>query len=250
MDKCVFCGWSRRAAYPAVRFFGIPKEPGMKRVQWLHAIGNREFTNKDRVCSIHFRSGRPSSDPSHEDFVPHLYLNREAPPEMIHYLDRLVDNKIDDYMESDYKASLSMTSVSPVLEYNRACRPKILKRKYRNSGTSGPSKPEIKQDVSEEPTQSVSTSQPAPLTAPTTSNGVIGRPMMVNLSSSSGQVKRVKLQLLQRPIAEAAGIKPGQTVIIKRRVPVLKSTLQRLEIKNEAPNVPGENIIVAEEQTV
>lgn len=49
MDKCVFCGWSRRAAYPAVRFFGIPKEPGMKRVQWLHAIGNREFTNKDRV---------------------------------------------------------------------------------------------------------------------------------------------------------------------------------------------------------
>lgn len=45
----MFCGWSRRAAYPAIRFFGIPKEPGMKRVQWLYAIGNREITNKDRV---------------------------------------------------------------------------------------------------------------------------------------------------------------------------------------------------------
>lgn len=66
-----------------------------------------------------------------------------------------------------------------------------------------------------------------------TSEGVIGRPHLVNLPSTSGHVKRVRLQLLQRPIAEAAGIKPGQTVIIKRRVPVLKSTLQRLEIKNE-----------------
>ena len=57
--------------------------------------------------------------------------------------------------------------------------------------------------------------------------------MVVGFPSPSGEVKRLKLQLLQRPIAEAAGIKPGQTVMIKRRVPVLKSALQRLEVKSE-----------------
>lgn len=29
-----------------------------------------------QVCSVHFRQGRPSNDPSHEDFAPHLFLQR------------------------------------------------------------------------------------------------------------------------------------------------------------------------------
>lgn len=45
----------------------------------------------------------------------------------------------------------------------------------------------------------------------------------------TGQVKRVKLQMLQKPIVEAAGLKPGQTVIIKRRIPVLRTTLQSMQ---------------------
>lgn len=49
MDKCIFCGWARRSSSPSIRFFGIPKEPGLKRVQWLYAIGGREITSKDRV---------------------------------------------------------------------------------------------------------------------------------------------------------------------------------------------------------
>lgn len=42
---------------------------------------------------MHFRQGRPSSDPSHEDFVPHLYLNREPPEEILNYLESLDDSR-------------------------------------------------------------------------------------------------------------------------------------------------------------
>lgn len=47
----MFCGWNRRNAYPSVRFFCIPKEPGLKRVRWLQVFGDREISGKDRVGS-------------------------------------------------------------------------------------------------------------------------------------------------------------------------------------------------------
>uniref|UniRef100_A0A0M3I3S3 THAP-type domain-containing protein n=1 Tax=Ascaris lumbricoides TaxID=6252 RepID=A0A0M3I3S3_ASCLU len=215
MDKCVFCGWSRRAAYPAIRFFGIPKEPGMKRVQWLYAIGNREITNKDRVCSVHFRQGRPSSDPSHEDFVPHLFLNREPPPEVLQYLEEIAEMKPDPYA-ADYE-----------------CRWECFQEKPLGVATT-------------------SMQQEMP------SNTNAARNVVTVALPETGQVKRVKLQMLQKPIVEAAGLKPGQTVIIKRRIPVLRTTLQSMQtaaledrrIRQTQLNIPEENIIVAEEQTV
>jgi hypothetical protein len=51
MEKCVFCNWTRKSALPAIRFFGIPKEPGMRRMQWLYALGKREITSRDRVIN-------------------------------------------------------------------------------------------------------------------------------------------------------------------------------------------------------
>lgn len=49
MEKCVFCGNTRKTA-PLVRFFAVPKEPGLKRIQWLYALGDKEMGPKDRVC--------------------------------------------------------------------------------------------------------------------------------------------------------------------------------------------------------
>lgn len=218
----------------------------MKRVQWLYAIGRREITNKDRVCSVHFRSGRPSSDPSHEDFVPHLFLNREAPPEVLQYLEALAETKADNFWEPDYKASLSMTNNSSTLELNRACRPSILKRKRKAAEIS--TKKEATQDSGASASTSESQSGPSGLVLDSGSSNGAGAAVNV---PPVGTVKRVKLQMLQRPLAEAVGVKPGQTVIIKRRVPVFRNTLQPVRISNEAQgNIPGENIIVAEEQTI
>lgn len=53
---------------------------------------------------MHFRQGRPSSDPSHEDFVPHLFLNREPPPEVLQYLEEIAEMKPDPYA-ADYEVA-------------------------------------------------------------------------------------------------------------------------------------------------
>ncbi|VDK61878.1 unnamed protein product [Anisakis simplex] len=318
MDKCVFCGWSRRSAYPAIRFFGIPKEPGMKRVQWLYAIGDREVTNKDRVCSVHFRSGRPSSDPSHEDFVPHLFLNREPPPEVLQYLEELAEMKPDPYAagyEVCHNAFLLAQLQANIyqlasihrnkLEHGRTCKPLILKRKRKpslsktqlaNNGGAHQSStrltPEVSSSQASIPQQQQSQSQyqaqnlqqhqthqeticssqiaqpNIPYSQTTTTSQIQVQPQQHQQMSrnnivtlqipETGQIKRVKLQMLQKPIVEAAGVKPGQTVIIKRRVPVLRSSFQALaanavedrRVPQLQRNIPEENIIVAEEQTV
>lgn len=49
MERCVFCGNTRKSA-PLVRFFAVPKEPGLKRIQWLYALGDKDMGAKDRVC--------------------------------------------------------------------------------------------------------------------------------------------------------------------------------------------------------
>ena len=40
---------STRKSAPNLRFFGVPKEPGLKRIQWLYILGDREIAPKDRV---------------------------------------------------------------------------------------------------------------------------------------------------------------------------------------------------------
>ncbi|KAH7700948.1 hypothetical protein AAVH_31926, partial [Aphelenchoides avenae] len=137
MDRCIFCGWTRRSAFPSVRFFAIPKEPGLKKVQWLYVIGDKEVGPRDRVCSVHFRSGRPSSDPSHEDFVPHLYLNKEPPPEVLDYLESLADPKTsgekgDSGEGSKQKRNSSPSMGSSLADSKRgATKPSILQRKRK-----------------------------------------------------------------------------------------------------------------------
>lgn len=49
----------------------------------------------------------------------------------------------------------------------------------------------------------------------------------------TGTKKRMKLQHLPRPFVEAVGIKPGQTVIIKRRIRVAKSTRNQVNRINQ-----------------
>lgn len=47
----------------------------------------------------------------------------------------------------------------------------------------------------------------------------------------TGMKKRMKLQHLPRPFVEAVGIKPGQTVIIKRRIRVAKSAQNQVVLQ-------------------
>uniref|UniRef100_A0A914HZY9 THAP-type domain-containing protein n=1 Tax=Globodera rostochiensis TaxID=31243 RepID=A0A914HZY9_GLORO len=119
MEKCIFCGSTRKSA-PNLRFFGIPKEPGLKRIQWFYVLCDREVGPKDRVCAIHFRLGRPNSDPSHEDFVPHLHLNNDT-PEYLDFLESLDECK----MSTDTKSR------------KRPTKPSILKKKRARQQPQG-----------------------------------------------------------------------------------------------------------------
>lgn len=50
------------------------------------------------MCARHFRQGRPSNDPSHEDFVPHLHLQPviiKGVTTTLTYLEKLADEVID-----------------------------------------------------------------------------------------------------------------------------------------------------------
>lgn len=52
MERCVFCGNTRKSA-PSVRFFAVPREPGMKRIRWLYVLGDKEMGQKDRVIFLY-----------------------------------------------------------------------------------------------------------------------------------------------------------------------------------------------------
>lgn len=84
-----------------------------------------------QVCSVHFRQGRPSSDPSHEDFVPHLYLNQEPPPEIISYLESLADTKTSDTMKLPKSSPAPEQSSPRAVELSAGKKPSILKRKRK-----------------------------------------------------------------------------------------------------------------------
>ncbi|KAL7078060.1 hypothetical protein ACQ4LE_002582 [Meloidogyne hapla] len=88
MERCVFCGSTRKTA-PNRRFFGIPREPGLKRIHWLYVLGDRDIGPKDRVCAAHFRQEKPSNDPSHEDYVPNLLINTNNVDGSIEFFDSI-----------------------------------------------------------------------------------------------------------------------------------------------------------------
>uniref|UniRef100_A0A915D7B4 THAP-type domain-containing protein n=1 Tax=Ditylenchus dipsaci TaxID=166011 RepID=A0A915D7B4_9BILA len=194
MEKCVFCGNTRKSA-PNVRFFAVPREPGLKRIQWLYVLGDKgEQGAKNRVCGLHFRQGRPSSDPSHEDFVPHLYLNREPPEEILNYLESLTD---DSNSESNACMSASSNQTTTMSKPSNAdsaqmkpAKPSILQRKRKQ-----------KLDELEE------------------------NPQLIQKQfnpSAEAAANPSKIHILHKSIAEAVGAKHGQAVVIKRMVAVKK----------------------------
>ena len=100
------------------------------------------------MCSVHFRSGRPSNDPSHEDFVPHLYLSEEPPPEVMTYLDQTADKDSDCAKILAADASVELIGTEPKVDNdnidekddkllpllprkNRNSRPAIMQRKRK-----------------------------------------------------------------------------------------------------------------------
>lgn len=88
-----------------------------------------------QVCSVHFRQGRPSSDPSHEDFVPHLYLNQEPPPEIISYLESLAETKnVDGAPKVAKPAEQAAARAEAELSGKK---PSILKRKRKVPAAAG-----------------------------------------------------------------------------------------------------------------
>ncbi|TKR87468.1 hypothetical protein L596_011861 [Steinernema carpocapsae] len=224
MEKCIFCGWTRKTAYPSIRFFGLPREPGMKRIQWLYVLGNREIQPKDRVCSVHFRSGRPSSDPSHEDFVPHLYLNNEPPPEVLRYLESLAETKLERAAAYDtpHPQQSRALDVSPD---DQSTYPEIQEVMHSRVPATTKTRPSILQRRRKAPTsQEPSAPPPGAVSkkeehlAPTPMPVVISDMKVVaNTEDGPKPMKRYKLQLVEKPLIEAAGMRPGQTIVVKKR---------------------------------
>ena len=48
-EQCLFCGWNRKNCWQSIRFYNIPKDPGLKKVRWLQIFGERKVTHRDRV---------------------------------------------------------------------------------------------------------------------------------------------------------------------------------------------------------
>ncbi|VDK79234.1 unnamed protein product [Litomosoides sigmodontis] len=232
MEKCVFCGWYRRTSGPALRFYGIPREPGLKRVRWLCAIGDRELSPKDKVCSVHFRQGRPSNDPSHEDFAPHLFLQRsisQPVAKTLTYLESLAND--DDFDEIPSVSRLERS------ERLRSCKPSILRKRRKVSSSDEPKK-------ADQGTTGNSQDCPSEKTLLSEIQEIEKRPskddmpnVVMFTNPLTGMKRRMKLQHLPRPFVEAVGIKPGQTVIVKRRIRVAKSSRNQTEGSDTMENV-------------
>lgn len=167
-----------------------------------------------KVCSVHFRSGRPSSDPSHEDFVPHLYLNNEPPPEVLDYLESLADAKPEkipvpaDYAKvptSTVQSSAQQIKNAKAEAANRNPKPSILKRK----------RPKTEQTADQSAQQEQIEPQVVDEDEFQINNSVH---IAEDQEFDQHEERPVKLTLVQSQIADAVGLKPGQTVIIRRRI--------------------------------
>nr|XP_050032323.1 uncharacterized protein LOC126528488 [Dermacentor andersoni] len=77
---CVVPGCSRRSGtnlLSQVRTFRFPRESD-RRDAWIAAVRRDKWvpTNNSQICSAHFIQGRPSSDPTHLDYVPTIFAYR------------------------------------------------------------------------------------------------------------------------------------------------------------------------------
>ncbi|VDM97533.1 unnamed protein product [Thelazia callipaeda] len=202
MEKCVFCGWYRRTNDPSLKFFGIPREPGLKR-----------------VCGVHFRQGRPSNDPSHEDFAPHLYIQRSITQPVSKTLTYLESFANEDELDE-------VPSVSRSSGRTYACKPSILRKKRRTRSPDDPKKIDQESTKNQQGPSSDKVDQVIEQKASKedlTNVVVISNPI-------TGAKKRMRLLHIPRPFAEAVGIKPGQSVIFKRRLSVAKPARNQAQI--------------------
>uniref|UniRef100_A0A7E4WBR6 THAP-type domain-containing protein n=1 Tax=Panagrellus redivivus TaxID=6233 RepID=A0A7E4WBR6_PANRE len=250
-EQCVFCGWSRRSSWPSVRFYNIPREPGLKKVRWLQSFANRKVSHRDRVCSVHFRSGRPSNDASHEDFAPHLYLDSEPPKEVMHYLDILADKdyQYSKVLAADASVELQESLNKRLIDLCGADDVKCVDKKNIKPAILQRHRKGIKEElVSPDENESCDGSVPAVPKAevfeyPETSSSSVS-------SQSSIQPKQEGLKKLRignrtrraipldRLFVESTGIQAGQTVTIKcrRSYPVVKKE----EVTTESPAYQNE----------
>uniref|UniRef100_A0AC35GU30 THAP-type domain-containing protein n=1 Tax=Panagrolaimus sp. PS1159 TaxID=55785 RepID=A0AC35GU30_9BILA len=255
-EQCVFCGWNRRTCWQNIKFYNIPREPGLKRIRWLQIFGNRPITHRDRVCSVHFRAGRPSNDPSHEDFVPHLYLSKEPPPDMVNYFNNQAADKESDcakILAADACVELINKETAkqnentnsnkdddrllPLLpKKNRNLRPAIMQRKRKQI------KDEVIEDennvIDEEDVEveggppklrKMKTSVANDLAnVESSSNYSYLNRRIVSKSNNLNQYRRFAESTsrtttaipLDRYFVESTGIQAGQTLSIKRKTPV------------------------------
>ncbi|GMR56848.1 hypothetical protein PMAYCL1PPCAC_27043 [Pristionchus mayeri] len=235
MERCIFCGWNRRTAFPSVRFFTIPREPGLKQLMWMKAI-DKKFDSEgarykqspnDRVCSVHFRQGRTSNDMTHEDFAPHLYLTSDPPAQVLDYLETLAESKGEeklkniaklDAVQGEYKARLN--PMQKRIEVSKVSRPSILQRQRKQPDTS---EEEHQQQQEEESAAEGEGEEEevSPVTAPDTlasSYTDHSLALSVQQQSEDPGLRRLRLQRINRSVIETLGVRPGQVVIIKRRV--------------------------------
>ncbi|GMS78301.1 hypothetical protein PENTCL1PPCAC_476, partial [Pristionchus entomophagus] len=237
MERCIFCGWNRRTAFPSIRFFMIPREPGMKQLMWMHAIdkksqsegGRYEQCPRDRVCSVHFRQGRPSNDPSHEDFCPHLYLTSEPPEEVLSYLENLAESKAsssggiehhvtvkNEAVTSEYKAHVNPMNPSKI-EVSKVSRPSILQRK-RKIDPPRPAPAEPTEEVAEpqeEEGEYAASAIPDMFAASHPDHRMAQD--MHQREYPEGQ-RKVRLQPVSSDFIGQLGIRAGQTIVIKRKI--------------------------------
>lgn len=153
------------------------------------------------------------ADASHEDFVPHLYLNNEPPPEVLDYLESLADAKPERTSPRTPSTPTASNSKLPVVyappgthshsmiksAVTRSSKPSILKRKRRPGDAKRPESPKE--------------TSPEQLDA---QQAEVSPPPLVRAPPFEEDSRPVKLTLIQRQIADAVGLKPGQTVIIRR----------------------------------
>uniref|UniRef100_A0A0N4ZJ92 THAP-type domain-containing protein n=1 Tax=Parastrongyloides trichosuri TaxID=131310 RepID=A0A0N4ZJ92_PARTI len=234
MERCAFCGWNRKNAFGNIRFFGIPKEPGMKRIQWLYVLDRKNVNLKEKVkvCSVHFRSGRPSSDPSHEDFVPHLYVDAPPLPEELDHIENLHKNNgknnssLVPKLNNSEENGTSRAGPSPSRK-NSNKQPPNKKIKLENgtecnveNGEEDDSNSIVNNTSMEDgDNHNLRESNSHEIKNNLTANSSdITSPIPIINGSVIRNQRRIKVQHVPKHVVEAANLQPGVSVILRKYI--------------------------------